>query len=75
MHDNVLVTSLILQGCTEVLCASGETDVSQRDRWNRTPLTVACGNTREIILNTGQSLHSYYSLCGSAEQGWNSLLV
>ena len=41
------------QACTEVLCACEELDVTQRDRWNHTPLDMATGDTKDILLNRG----------------------
>ena len=51
----------VLQGCTEVLCACGELDVGQRDRWNCTPLDVASGDTKEILVNRGWFIEMFGS--------------
>ena len=36
-----------------MLCATGEVDVTQRDRWNCTPIEVATGDTKDILINKG----------------------
>ena len=42
--------------CVGVLCACEGVSVSQRDRWNRTPMDVASNeDCRELLRNRGKS--------------------
>ena len=41
----------------EVLCSCAELEVRQRDRWNRTPLDMASGDLKDILLNRGNLPH------------------
>ncbi len=52
-----------MQSCAEVLCATGEADVTLRDRWNSTPIDIATGDTKDVLMNKGKEKSRQLELC------------